>query len=374
MTEHNIISVSGGKDSTALLLLAIERGAENLQAVFADTGHEHPQTYDYVRYLEQATGIPIRWVRADFTHRITRKRAFVAANWPEFFRAGRPAQEGTWMLREIPLVDLDAIPDAAGQPTEEVPPEPADRFRGGLRVGPWEWIPAVEAVPPMPEAEIAEVIARALATLQPTGNPFLDLCIWKGRFPSTKARFCSEELKKNPIVEQVQRPLMEAGADVISWQGVRADESPNRALLKEMDCNAQLPNGAELWNYRPILRWTVAEVFAMHDRHGIKPNPLYAQGMGRVGCMPCIHARKDELLEIARRFPAEIARVAEWERIVAMASKRGASSFFAIADGRGDNITEAVEWAKTSRGGKQFDLLRTGDRFELCSSIYGLCE
>ena len=48
---HNIVSVSGSKDSTALLLLAIERGAENLQAVFADTGHEHAQTYEYVQYL-----------------------------------------------------------------------------------------------------------------------------------------------------------------------------------------------------------------------------------------------------------------------------------------------------------------------------------
>lgn len=72
--EHNIISVSGGKDSTALLLLAIERQPDNMQAVFADTGNEHDLTYDYVRYLEQATGVPIRWVKADFTRHIAGKR------------------------------------------------------------------------------------------------------------------------------------------------------------------------------------------------------------------------------------------------------------------------------------------------------------
>jgi 3'-phosphoadenosine 5'-phosphosulfate sulfotransferase (PAPS reductase)/FAD synthetase len=314
--KHNIVSVSGGKDSTALLLLAIERETENLQAVFADTGHEHPQTYDYVRYLEQATGVPIRWVRADFSQQIARKSEYVREKWPE-----------------------KGVPQS--------------------------------------------IIDRALAVLEkgPTGNPFLDLCIWKGRMPSTKARFCSEELKRNPIIEQVQMPLLDQGDTIWSWQGVRADESLARRDLPELD-----EVGGGLWNYRPILKWTAEECFAMHSKHEIEHNPLYEQGMGRVGCMPCIHARKDELLEISKRFPEEIERVAEWERIVAMASKHDVegTTFFTYDGNRGKgynnetyergNIYQMVEWAKTSRGGKQYDFFRAEETGPLCSSIYGLCE
>jgi 3'-phosphoadenosine 5'-phosphosulfate sulfotransferase (PAPS reductase)/FAD synthetase len=315
--EHNIISVSGGKDSTALLLLAIERQPDNMQAVFADTGHEHPHTYEYVQYLNDKV-FPIRTVKADFAKDIERKRGFVATKWRE-------------------------------------------------------------------QGVAEDVVLRAIATLQPTGNPFLDLCIWKGRFPSTKARFCSEELKRNPIIEQVQAPLIDAGDDVISWQGVRADESLARRNLVEMESKATWPNGATLWNYRPILKWTAEECFAMHKKHGIKHNPLYEQGMGRVGCMPCIHARKDELLAISQRFPEEIERVAEWERIVAQASKRQAATFFSGDLGHKPtpeeavaafNIHSMINWSKTSRGKNNFDLFRTDsiEPGQLCSSIYGLCE
>lgn len=323
MKENNIVSVSGGKDSTALLLLAIERGTENLQAVFADTGHEHPQTYDYVQYLNDKV-FPIRIIKADFTADIERKREYVRTKWPE---KGVPAED----------------------------------------------------------------IERAIEALKPTGNPFLDLCIWKGRFPSTKARFCSEELKRNPIIEQVQMPLLDAGEDVISWQGVRADESLARRHLPENEMKGRFDNGAELWNYRPILTWTVDDVFAMHRKHGVDPNPLYKQGMGRVGCMPCIHARKDELLEISRRFPEQIERVAEWESIVQKASKHGTGTLLNQGTKglsneeamQANNIHTMVAWSKTSRGGKQFDILRAAndnlqapanDNLPLCTSIYGLCE
>lgn len=317
MTEHNIISVSGGKDSTALLLLAIERQTENMQAVFADTGNEHEITYDYVRYLEQATGISIRWVKADFTARIEGKRQYVLEKWAE---------------KGVPQSSID----------------------------------------------------RALAALKPTGNPFLDLCIWKGRFPSTKAAFCSQELKREPIIKQVQEPLLSAGDDVISWQGVRRDESLNRRFLSERELKLTHKSGAELWNYRPILDWTAQDCFDMHRKHGIKHNPLYEMGMGRVGCMPCINARKNEILEISKRFPEAIDRIREWEAAVQAASKRQGATFFAAASKAEEltveqaveiaNIDAIVEWSKTSRGGKQYDLLRVDDDGPLCSSIYGLCE
>jgi len=317
----HVVSISGGKDSLAARLVAIERDTTHI-AVFADTGHEHPLTYEYLDYLEEKTG-PIQRVRADFSRQIEGKRQYIAEKWPQ-----------------------------NGVPTDRV--------------------------------------HRALELLQPTGVPFLDLCMWKGRFPSTKARFCSSELKHEPIHFKVVEPLLEQGDEVVSWQGVRADESKNRAELPAIE-----EVGGGLWIYRPILEWTADDAFAIAKKHGVEPNPLYKLGMGRVGCMPCIHCRKDELRNIANRFPEEIKRVAEWEELVAQVSKLGVSSLFAADKtpegrrltndkvsyeeiaARGGAIQEfridaIVNWARTGRGGVYLDLFNR--EAPECSSLYGLCE
>lgn len=317
MKTANIINISGGKDSTATILLAIERGAQNIMPVFADTGNEHEQTYQYLDYLEERLGLKIERVKADFSKQIGRKRNLTMGKWRE---------EGI----------------------EE------------------------------------SIIERAISVLEPSGNPFLDLCLWKGRFPSMKARFCTEELKVLPI-QQFIEPMIGKYQSIYSWQGVRADESPSRAKLSELEAEfGDIETGKGLFNYRPILRWSAKQVFDFHKKHGVEWNPLYEQGMGRVGCMPCVNCNKTDLKKIARQFPDVIERLREWEEIVSLASKRQSSTFFpAVTDAtvKGDEsifykthgIDRIAEWALTARGGRQFDLLG-GDEGSICHSVYGLCE
>lgn len=70
----NICSVSGGKDSTALYLLMMEYHGQDFLPIFANTGHEHPVTLNYVRNLHHMTGGPeVQFVEADFESRLNRK-------------------------------------------------------------------------------------------------------------------------------------------------------------------------------------------------------------------------------------------------------------------------------------------------------------
>lgn len=85
-----IVSFSGGKDSTALYLWALERTGGDFIPVFADTGHEHPLTLDFVRDLPRKTGGPdIRTVKADFADAIARRRMFIARDHRIGRRDGR---------------------------------------------------------------------------------------------------------------------------------------------------------------------------------------------------------------------------------------------------------------------------------------------
>lgn len=50
--QYHAVSLSGGKDSTAMLLLMIERGMPIDAVLTADTGMEFPEMYDHLRRLD----------------------------------------------------------------------------------------------------------------------------------------------------------------------------------------------------------------------------------------------------------------------------------------------------------------------------------
>ena len=61
---------------------------------------------------------------------------------------------------------------------------------------------------------------------------FVDMSVRKKRFPSTKARFCTEELKTKPMIDFI----LEQTDDLLIVQGIRRNESKDRSKMVQ-HCN-----------------------------------------------------------------------------------------------------------------------------------------
>ncbi len=64
---YNVVSFSGGKDSTAMLLRLLEENRPVDEILFCDTGMEFPAMYSHLDQLEQYIGRPITRTKADYS-------------------------------------------------------------------------------------------------------------------------------------------------------------------------------------------------------------------------------------------------------------------------------------------------------------------
>ena len=210
---------------------------------------------------------------------------------------------------------------------------------------------------------------------------FISLCEKKQRFPSTRARFCTEELKVKPIAIYMDA-LIDNGEDPVMVVGIRAEESQRRALMSEWAYSGAYD--APIW--RPLMKWSSEDVFNLHKKYDVPPNPLYLKGASRVGCYPCIMSRKSELAFGFKEDDIMYKKLKEAEKRVGKAAKRGVSSFLShdkIPSKFHDLEYVTDEGVKYTMG--SIDAIRMwaldGDQPELdfgeppsCFSQYGLCE
>lgn len=214
-----------------------------------------------------------------------------------------------------------------------------------------------------------------------------NLAILKRRFPSSMVRFCTTHLKLHPQRRWLHENFPDLSS-VVRVSGVRAQESPARAQKQEWAFDEFM--GCDLW--LPIHQWTHNEVFDCHKRYGIPPNPLYLQGFGRVGCFPCIMARKKELAAMADRHPEAFDSLKAMEERAAKAIGKPKMSFFStgkaperfasnVCENSGKRFPDAEDvrrWASGAEPVREFTLpLFEEDHTEdahCCTSQYGLCE
>ena len=62
---ENIVQFSGGKDSTAMLLMLLDKGVRVDEIIFCDTGKEFPQMYEHIAKVEKYIGREVTKLKAE---------------------------------------------------------------------------------------------------------------------------------------------------------------------------------------------------------------------------------------------------------------------------------------------------------------------
>lgn len=197
-----------------------------------------------------------------------------------------------------------------------------------------------------------------IETVDP-GMSFYELAHKHNRFPASKSRFCTEELKIKPKHAMFAR-LIDSGVNPLNVTGIRNAEghsSNDRADVLYLDYEqfSYKRKYYTLANANPLVKWSMDDVWNIHrkyldiedvitivdedpdlehkdsliesmKRDGIPCNPLYYMGASRVGCFPCINSRKAEIRAMAKFRPERIDFLRKQENDQAFT--RGISTFF----------------------------------------------
>lgn len=263
-----VANVSGGKDSTAMILHLLELNLD-FEAVFCDTGWEHEATYEYLNYLE-------KFVLKKEIKRLRNEKYFKTEN------------------------------------------------RGGYE----------------------------------------ELVLNKIFFPSNVIRTCTLELKVAPQLDYMDEVRAKYKKKPVSAVGIRKEESQARSKLGAFEEKDE----STIW--RPLIEWTVDDVIAIHKRFNVAPNPLYTRGFSRVGCFPCIFARKSEIKHAYHEAPERFDRIRQLETEVKELAKQKGRKDAVYSFFKRGNVDEVLDWS-----------LKNDDQLELFEEEYlsgcltwGLCD
>ncbi len=193
------------------------------------------------------------------------------------------------------------------------------------------------------KGDLVDRMEERLVSQAGTGKPF---------WPSSAARYCTAELKRN-VADKEFRALTPDGGLIISAEGLRAQESPRRAKHQPVEVRKQItaerladmtpaealaarkPGERLALNWYPILDWTLDEdvwpacgtsteevdrrrALYKAGRHaealeGATVHVAYIFGNTRLSCVFCVLASVNDLTVGARHHPELFAHYLDME-------------------------------------------------------------
>jgi 3'-phosphoadenosine 5'-phosphosulfate sulfotransferase (PAPS reductase)/FAD synthetase len=137
---------------------------------------------------------------------------------------------------------------------------------------------------------------------------------------SLQTRWCSAYCKIGCAdAYLINEPRFRGGRKTLVITGERAEESANRARYAMFEPHrADLRNGKTVCrhidHWRPVLRWSAQQVWAIIERWRVQAHPAYELGFGRVSCRCCVFGSSDQWATIKVIAPEQFRQVADKER------------------------------------------------------------
>lgn len=143
--------------------------------------------------------------------------------------------------------------------------------------------------------------------------------MWPAMSSNLSIRYCSAYLKIDVFRKYVNnhpdfKGTIENPKKILVITGERALESPARARYAYSEFHACNTKSRIVHAVRPVLRYTEEEVWALYEKYSLLSHPAYLLGWNRTSCFGCIFSTADLWAMMREIAPERFDRIARMEQ------------------------------------------------------------